>query len=132
MSVNITEAVMQIAVSIVSIVVPVAVAYLSVLMKRAFSALQTEKFTHALKEYDATLYSAVMDAGEAAAAKLLDSAQNFAEKDVRNYIIETALEVADVFEKRAGVRVDFSSERLDDLIELAVVRAREEVARQRS
>lgn len=129
---DITEPLMQLAVTLISVLTPVIVAAAAVWAKKALAALEVEKYADALKKYDENLYSAVMDAGEAAAAKLLDSAQNFAEKDVRNYIIETALEVADVFEKRAGVRVDFSSERLDDLIELAVVRAREEVARQRS
>jgi hypothetical protein len=122
---DVTEAVMQLAVALIGVLVPLIVAYVAFYVQKALKALEVKKYAEALREYDMALYDALAEAGRAAVAKARDEAEEFASSDIRPFLYRQAAEVSRSFSKKAGVRVDLNEQRVDALVELAVREAEE-------
>ena len=121
---DITELLMQVATALIGVLVPLVAGVVGYYAQKALKALEVKKYAEALREYDAALYERLVEAGHVALAMARDRTILFGEENIQPYLYRQAAEVSRAFSEKTGVRVDLNEERINVLIKLAMIEAK--------
>lgn len=120
----ITEAALEIAAAILSIVVAVAAAYLARAKKAVYESEQVRRYVEAVNTFDQDIFAMINVTARAAAVKASDLSDELASGEEFAWAYD---KVADYVNKTAaatGVRIRFTDEHLQSLVRGALEDAR--------
>lgn len=116
----ITNAVMEIAIAVVGLVVAAVVGYVGRAVKRALDSEEVRRYSEALKNFDEDLYASLTDLGVAVEEKIRDDATSFTEGDRYHLIRKSIIREANNFARKSGVNAEFNEEKIDALTRAAI------------
>lgn len=116
----ITAGIMEIAIAIVGLVVAAVVGYVGTAAKKVLDSKQVREYSEAVKNFDEDMYASLVDLGASIEDKIRDEASNLIESDRYNAVKEAIVQKASIYASKTGVKVQFSEEELDALVNTAI------------